>query len=96
MSQLLPPVVIITWGCKALCLLASRCQECAELNISFHLLTGYAKDVLPEFVRMRGAGGVVTDFSPLRVPLQWVQDVKERLPRDVLLVQVPIDPTAGA
>ncbi|KAK6478774.1 deoxyribodipyrimidine photo-lyase isoform X1 [Huso huso] len=63
-------------------------KECAELNISFHLLTGYAKDVLPEFVRMRGAGGVVTDFSPLRVPLQWVQDVKERLPRDVLLVQV--------
>ncbi|MBN3277840.1 PHR lyase, partial [Polyodon spathula] len=63
-------------------------KECAELNISFHLLTGYAKDVLPEFVRMQGAGGVVTDFSPLRVPLQWLQDVKERLPRDVMLVQV--------
>ncbi|XP_025058533.1 deoxyribodipyrimidine photo-lyase-like [Alligator sinensis] len=63
-------------------------EECGELGIPFHLLQGYAKDVLPAFVTRHGIGGVVTDFSPLRVPLQWVEDVKERLPQGVPLVQV--------
>lgn len=63
-------------------------QECAELNIAFHLLRGYAKDVLPAFVVEHGVGGLVTDFSPLRLPWQWVQDVRERLPEDVPFAQV--------
>lgn len=63
-------------------------QECAELNISFHLLLGYAKDVLPTFVAEHGVGGLVTDFSPLRLPRQWVEDVRERLPEDVPFAQV--------
>lgn len=63
-------------------------QECAELNISFHLLLGYAKDVLPTFVVEHGVGGLVTDFSPLRLPRQWVEDVRERLPEDVPFAQV--------
>lgn len=63
-------------------------QECAELNISFHLLLGYAKDVLPTFVTEHGVGGLVTDFSPLRLPRQWVEDVRERLPEDVPFAQV--------
>uniref|UniRef100_A0A8C5F150 Photolyase/cryptochrome alpha/beta domain-containing protein n=1 Tax=Gopherus evgoodei TaxID=1825980 RepID=A0A8C5F150_9SAUR len=63
-------------------------KECQELDISFHLLIGFAKDVLPAFVADRGIGGVVTDFSPLRVPMQWVEDVKERLPGDVPFVQI--------
>ncbi|XP_056421480.1 deoxyribodipyrimidine photo-lyase-like [Hyla sarda] len=63
-------------------------EDCKSLNIPFHLLTGYAKDVLPDFVKQHGIGGVVTDFAPLRVPLQWVSDVCERLPKDVPLVQV--------
>ncbi|KAI1235905.1 Deoxyribodipyrimidine photo-lyase, partial [Lamprotornis superbus] len=63
-------------------------QECAELNISFHLLLGYAKDVLPTFVAEHGVGGLVTDFSPLRLPRQWVEDVKEQLPDDVPFAQV--------
>lgn len=63
-------------------------QECAELNIPFHLLLGYAKDVLPAFVVERGVGGVVTDFCPLRLPRQWVENVRERLPEDVPFAQV--------
>ncbi|XP_075058447.1 deoxyribodipyrimidine photo-lyase-like [Mixophyes fleayi] len=63
-------------------------EDCKELNIPYHLLIGYAKDVLPEFVKEHSIGGVVTDFAPLRVPMQWVADVCERLPKDVPLVQV--------
>ncbi|XP_029472371.1 LOW QUALITY PROTEIN: deoxyribodipyrimidine photo-lyase-like [Rhinatrema bivittatum] len=63
-------------------------EECKELNIPFHLLIGYAKDVLPQFIIEHDIGGLVTDFSPLRVPLQWVQDVRENLPRRVPFVQV--------
>ncbi|XP_042313332.1 deoxyribodipyrimidine photo-lyase-like [Sceloporus undulatus] len=63
-------------------------KECQELNIPFHLLIGFAKDSLPPFVMEHGIGGVVTDFSPLRVPMQWVQDVRDRLPSDVPFVQV--------
>ncbi|KAM8953084.1 deoxyribodipyrimidine photo-lyase-like [Pelodytes ibericus] len=63
-------------------------EECNILNIPFHLLIGYAKDVLPTFVKEHSIGGVVTDFSPLRVPMQWVEDVSEKLPSDVPLVQV--------
>ncbi|XP_060098824.1 deoxyribodipyrimidine photo-lyase-like [Heteronotia binoei] len=63
-------------------------EECQELNIPFHLLTGVAKDVLPPFVSKHSIGGVVTDFAPLRVPTQWVQDVRERLPPDVPFAQV--------
>ncbi|XP_076197260.1 deoxyribodipyrimidine photo-lyase-like isoform X2 [Aptenodytes patagonicus] len=63
-------------------------EECAELNIPFHLLLGYAKDVLPTFVVEHGVGGLVTDFCPLHLPRQWVEDVRERLPEDVPFAQV--------
>ncbi|XP_066476889.1 deoxyribodipyrimidine photo-lyase-like [Tiliqua scincoides] len=63
-------------------------EECQELNIPFHLLIGFAKDTLPPFVMKHSIGGVVTDFAPLRVPQQWVQDVRERLPPDVPFAQV--------
>ncbi|XP_058043793.1 deoxyribodipyrimidine photo-lyase-like isoform X2 [Ahaetulla prasina] len=63
-------------------------EECQVLDIPFHLLVGFAKDTLPRFVTQHGIGGVVTDFSPLRVPMQWVRDIQERLPSDVPLAQV--------
>lgn len=63
-------------------------QECAELDIPFHVLLGCPKDVLPSFVVEHGVGGLVTDFCPLRVPRQWVEEVKERLPEDVPFAQV--------
>lgn len=63
-------------------------QECRELNISFHLLMGEAKTVLPAFVKEHSIGGVVTDFSPLRIPMMWVNQLKDKLPDKVLLCQV--------
>lgn len=63
-------------------------EECKLLNISFHLLPGMANKELPKFVKKHSIGAVVTDFSPLRVPLKWVEDVKNSLPADVALVQV--------
>ncbi|XP_065573223.1 deoxyribodipyrimidine photo-lyase-like isoform X2 [Artemia franciscana] len=62
--------------------------ECKELDISFHLFLGQAKDRVPEFVQKFNIGGVVTDFCPLRVPSQWVEDVKKSLPPSVPFCQV--------
>ncbi len=63
-------------------------EECRELSIPFHLLTGEAKVVLTEFVKKHSIGAVVTDFAPLRVPMKWVDDVKNGLPNNVPLVRV--------
>lgn len=63
-------------------------QECKTLDIQFHLLHGPAGQVLPGFVSDRSLGAVVTDFSPLREPLQCLEDVKKKLPKDIPLIQV--------
>ncbi|XP_077359875.1 CPD photolyase isoform X2 [Festucalex cinctus] len=63
-------------------------KECTSLDIPFHLLHGSAGKVLPGFVSDGDFGAVVTDFSPLREPLKWLDDVKKCLPGDVPLIQV--------
>lgn len=63
-------------------------KQCKTLDIQFHLLLGAAGKVLPGFVSDRKLGAVVTDFSPLREPLQNLEDVKKQLSTDVPLVQV--------
>lgn len=63
-------------------------QECRDVNIQFHLLHGSAADVLPGFVSSHHVGAVVTDFSPLREPLQWLEDAKKNLPEDIPFIQV--------
>ncbi|KAM6920035.1 LOW QUALITY PROTEIN: CPD photolyase [Lycodopsis pacificus] len=63
-------------------------KECKALDIQFHLLHGSAGDTLPGFVCDRGLGAVVTDFSPPREPLQWLEDVNKTLPKDIPLIQV--------
>lgn len=63
-------------------------KECSTLNIQFHLLNGSAGEVLPGFVADRSLGAVVTDFSPLRTPLQWLEDVTKGLPDDIPFIQV--------
>ncbi|VDI14359.1 deoxyribodipyrimidine photo-lyase [Mytilus galloprovincialis] len=63
-------------------------SDCNKLEISFHLLIGYAKDVLPQFVTDNDIGGVVTDFSPLRTPMQWVDDVTTAIPKNIPICQV--------
>lgn len=50
-------------------------KECQQLNIIFHLLMGQAENVLPKFVESHKVGTIVTDFAPLRVPRQWVENV---------------------
>lgn len=52
------------------------------------MLIGHAKDVLPTFVKDHQIGGVITDFSPLRVPAEWVSAVSKALPSDIPLCQV--------
>ncbi|SPP75572.1 deoxyribodipyrimidine photo-lyase-like [Drosophila guanche] len=63
-------------------------QQCRELGIPFHVLLGSAVDRLPEFVRSKHVGAVVCDFSPLRGPRKWVEDVAKALPKNVPLTQV--------
>ncbi|KAM9790039.1 CPD photolyase [Neosynchiropus ocellatus] len=63
-------------------------KQCKALDIQFHLLHGPAGEVLPSFVSDRSFGAVVTDFSPLREPLQWLEEVKKGIPEDVPLIQV--------
>lgn len=63
-------------------------QECKSLNIPFHLLLGHPKDVIPNFIHENNFGGIVCDFSPLRVPTSWVQSLIEKLPSNIPLCQV--------
>ncbi|XP_055008221.1 deoxyribodipyrimidine photo-lyase-like, partial [Boleophthalmus pectinirostris] len=63
-------------------------QELKTLGIEFHLLHGPPGEVLPGFVSDRSLGAVVTDFSPLREPLQWLEDLKKKLPKDIPFIQV--------
>ncbi|XP_077580670.1 CPD photolyase [Stigmatopora nigra] len=63
-------------------------KECASLGVPFHLLSSSAGQALPAFVSERRFGALVTDFSPLREPLQWLDEVKKALPPDVPLFQV--------
>lgn len=63
-------------------------KECEALNIQFHLLRGSAGELLPGFVSQHQLGAVVTDFSPLRQPLKWLEDVQKAFPEDIPLIQV--------
>ncbi|CAM9470126.1 unnamed protein product [Heterosigma akashiwo] len=53
--------------------------ELREKNVPFHLLRGWAPEVLPGFAQEAGAVAVVTDMSPLRVPAGWARDAAAAL-----------------
>ncbi|XP_064109725.1 deoxyribodipyrimidine photo-lyase-like isoform X1 [Macrobrachium nipponense] len=63
-------------------------KECQELCLEFHVLLGEPKSVLPEFVKSHNIGGVVTDFFPLRIPIQWVKDVQKGIPDSIPMCKV--------
>jgi len=63
-------------------------KDCVSLDIQFHLLQGSPGEVLPGLVADFNLGAVVCDFSPLRTPLQWLEDVKKGLPEDIPFMQV--------
>lgn len=54
------------------------------------MLLGEPDKVLPDFVKSKEIGGVVTDFTPMRKPLKWLEDVAKKLPKDVPVCQVCI------
>lgn len=63
--------------------LAVAARKLAKLNIPFNLLYGLPQDVLPRFLLGAGAGILVTDFNPLRLPMDWRSRLAER-------VEIPI------
>uniref|UniRef100_A0A1B0BVE5 Deoxyribodipyrimidine photo-lyase n=1 Tax=Glossina palpalis gambiensis TaxID=67801 RepID=A0A1B0BVE5_9MUSC len=63
-------------------------QECEDLNVNFHLLNGPAHQSLVEFLKEVDAATVVCDFSPLRLPLQWLEEIKEVLPTTIPFIQI--------
>ncbi|XP_051556828.1 CPD photolyase [Myxocyprinus asiaticus] len=63
-------------------------KECKGLDIQFHLLSGEPGHKLPAFVENWKFGAVVTDFNPLRIPLEWIESVKKELPSDITFIQV--------
>ena len=65
-------------------------QELTELNIPFHMLLGEPDKVLPDFIKTKEIGGVVTDFTPMRTPLKWLENAAKKLPKNVPLCQVCI------
>jgi deoxyribodipyrimidine photo-lyase len=62
-------------------------KECQQLNIIFHLLSGHAENVLPKFIENYKVGTIITDFSPLRVPRQWVENLGKKI-TTIPIVQV--------
>jgi hypothetical protein len=63
--------------------------ECQKLKIEFHLLKGESQICVPDLIKKLKLDAVVADFSPLRVPLSWIDKVKESIPKDVPFCQVP-------
>ncbi|XP_066538269.1 CPD photolyase [Hoplias malabaricus] len=63
-------------------------KECKNLKIQFHFLRGDPVLIIPGFVKKWNMGAVVTDFNPLRLPLQWMENVQKELPADVPFMQV--------
>lgn len=64
-------------------------SECRKLHIQFHLLKGESKVCVPQLVEKLKLDAVVADFAPLRVPMSWINHVKDVLPPDVPFCQVP-------
>ena len=66
-------------------------KKCLDLNIDFRLLKGDPTINIPNFIEQTNAMLLVSDFSPLRVPSNWVAEVGKKLDqqaRKVPLVQV--------
>ena len=54
-------------------------RKLAKFNIEFILLHGLPQDVLPRFLLEHDAGMLVTDFNPLRQPMEWRKRLAERV-----------------
>ena len=47
----------------------------AEFDIPFFLLYGDPAEKIPQFIRSHEAGTLVSDFSPLRIKMQWLKSI---------------------
>lgn len=63
-------------------------KECEELNIQFHMLYGSGAEVMPDFIKKNKIGALVIDFMPLRNVMDYAEQLKKTLPKDVPLCQV--------
>lgn len=63
-------------------------EECKALNISFHLFYNDGGIEVPKFVKKHSVGAVVCDLSPLRIPMQWIENLKKDTPADIPVIQV--------
>ena len=52
------------------------------------MLLGEPNVVLPDFVKSENIGGIIADFTPLRKPIKWLNDVMDKLPKNVPVCQV--------
>lgn len=52
------------------------------------MLLGEPDMVLPDFVKSENVGGIIADFTPLRKPIKWLNDVMAKLPKNVPVCQV--------
>lgn len=54
-------------------------RRLSDLDIPFYLVTGSPEKAIPEFVKERGIGILVTDFDPLRPKQAWKKAVSEHI-----------------
>jgi deoxyribodipyrimidine photo-lyase len=59
--------------------LSVTARKLLRFNIPFILLQGLPQDILPRFVVENDAGMLVTDFNPLRGPMEWRTRLADRL-----------------
>ena len=52
------------------------------------MLLGPPKEQIPQFIDKHQIGGLIIDYSPLRVFKGWVQDLKSAVPNDLPILQV--------
>ncbi|XP_011505805.1 PREDICTED: deoxyribodipyrimidine photo-lyase, partial [Ceratosolen solmsi marchali] len=63
-------------------------QDCRALNINFHLLYGEPNNMIFDFVNKYKMGAIIIDFFPLKLPLSWVDDLKDKLSENIPICQV--------
>lgn len=50
-------------------------EDLSKLNIPFVFLNGEPVDVLSKFIKDNKVGGLISDFSPLRIHKRWTKDL---------------------
>ena len=54
-------------------------RDLAEKNIPFFLIPGNPGRTIPDFIRRRSIGALVTDFDSLRIKREWKDEVRRKI-----------------